>query len=318
MRDHKNVIAICSFLLVLATVIPSTHAQTPLDRQIDSLFVIASSGEVKYRDMVEPAIEEIAALGRPAVPRLIDKFTTKSARERLTIINILKKIGSPAVPDLVAALNRTDPLVVQRVCWALGDIKDSTAVPGLIAVSGHDSWQVRDQAIGALGKIGDNRADRTVVAALDDSVSQVRKSASVAVGRLGINDAAAKLVSHLGDSFYGARLTALESLLELDTAVVYGVLADSIHSTDTLVGDLACDALGRIGTDFAIEHLRWQTRSDRPARRARAAIALINSDPYNRCGYHNELVAGETDPIVLLQILSALNDARKQQEVEAR
>ncbi len=318
MIDRKYVIAVCSTVIMLVGMVPQSRGQGSLERRIDSLFVIASSGEVKYRDMVEPAIDSIAALGAPAVPHLIDKFTTKSARERLTIIAILKEIGSPAVPDLVAALKRSDGLVVQRVCWALGDIKDSTAVPGLIGVVRHPRWQVRDQAVGALGKIGDGRANKAVVTALTDPVDQVRKAATVAVGRLGINEAAPELVSMLGDPFYGARLTALESLLRLDTNTVYEILTDSVHSTDTLVGDLSCAAFGQIGSDFAIEQLRWQSKSQRPARRARAAVALIDADPLNRCGYHNELVSNEQDPTVLLQILSAIHDAQQRQAVEAQ
>jgi len=315
---HKYVIAILLTFCILGAMVPASHAQTSLERKIDSLFVIASSGEVKYRDMVEPAIDSIAAIGQPAVPHLIDKFMTKSARERHTIINILKKIGSPAVPDLVQALKRPDGLIVQRVCWALGDIKDSTAVPGLIEVVRHPRWQVRDQAVGALGKIGDRRADNAVLTALTDRVDQVRKAATVAIGRLGINDAAARLVGMLGDPFYGARHTALESLLRLDTGTVYEVLTDSLYSSDTLVGDMACIALGKIGSDFAIEHLRWQSSADRPARRGHAAVALITADPLNRCGYHNELVANEQDPTVLLQIVSAIHDAKKQQAVDAQ
>jgi hypothetical protein len=132
-------------LILVLTVVPlfGQAQETVLQRELDSLFVIASSGELRFREMVEPTIEKIAELGAPAVPLLIDKFTTKSARERLTIINILKKIGPDAVPDLIAALDRTNGLVVQRVCWALGDIGDTSATEHLIRSYGHGRWQVR-------------------------------------------------------------------------------------------------------------------------------------------------------------------------------
>ncbi|MCK4460786.1 MAG: HEAT repeat domain-containing protein, partial [candidate division Zixibacteria bacterium] len=103
-------------------------------KKFDSLFIIASSGGVQFREMVEPAKDSIAAMGEDVVPWLIDKFTTKSARDRWTIIHVLKRIGSPAVPYLVRALKRSDGLVVQRVCWALGDIADSAAVDPLVEV----------------------------------------------------------------------------------------------------------------------------------------------------------------------------------------
>ncbi|MDF1546080.1 MAG: HEAT repeat domain-containing protein, partial [bacterium] len=125
----KYVIPTSLLILVLACMIAaSSQAQTVPNSIVDSIFVIASSGEIKYRDQVQPAIDSLAALGAEISPHLIDKFTTKSARERLTIIQIFKKIGSPSLPYLIPALSRPEPLVVQRVCWALGDVGDTAAV----------------------------------------------------------------------------------------------------------------------------------------------------------------------------------------------
>ncbi|MGD8605242.1 MAG: hypothetical protein PVF49_11795, partial [Anaerolineales bacterium] len=49
-----------------------TERTTParLEKKLDSLFIIASSGEVRYRDMNEPAMDSIAAYGVDAVPFL--------------------------------------------------------------------------------------------------------------------------------------------------------------------------------------------------------------------------------------------------------
>ncbi|RME20715.1 MAG: hypothetical protein D6800_12870, partial [Candidatus Zixiibacteriota bacterium] len=130
MTTVRNVIAtfVLSAILVAMCPVLTVYAQPNLKHKIDSLFIIASSGEVQYRDQNEPAMDAIAALGAPAVPYLIDKFTTKSARERWTVIWILQRIGSAAVPDLVKALGGDDPLVVRRIAWALGDIKDTASV----------------------------------------------------------------------------------------------------------------------------------------------------------------------------------------------
>jgi HEAT repeat protein len=182
-------ILVISTLLAITFVASSLMAQSDpatqaMKKKVDSLFVIASSGELKYRDKVEPAIEAIAKIGVPAAPHLIDKFTTNSARERLTIINILIKIGSPVIPDLVTALSRKEWLVVKRVCWALGDIKDKSAVKPLTQVANHRNWQVREYCIGALGKIGGDEGLSTILAAFDDSLGQVRKAAAYATGEI--------------------------------------------------------------------------------------------------------------------------------------
>ena len=307
----KCMIALPLLVLISAmTVVPvfGQAQETVLQRELDSLFVIASSGELRFREMVEPAIEKIAGLGAPVVPLLIDKFTTKSARERLTIINILKKIGLDAVPDLVAALDRTNGLVVQRVCWALGDIGDTSATVHLIRSYGHGRWQVRDQAIGALGKTGDMRAEEVILEALADSIGQVRKAAAVAAGKLKITSAVDLLITRLGDSFYGARMSAVAALLALDTITVVSRLGDSFNSESKLVGDLACYVLGQLGNDEAMEILLGQVRSPNVNRRTHAALAIIAADPYDNCGYHRFFLEQESDRLARIKISSALAD----------
>lgn len=303
----------CCLLLVVGVLAGSVAAEPPdeLEARIDSLFVIASSGEVRYRDMNEPAMDSIAALGEAAVPFLVDKFTTKSARERWTIIWILQRIGSPAVPHLVGALDRPDGLVVQRICWALGDIGDSAAVDPLIGVTDHERWQVREQAIEALGKIGSKRADDAVMKGLADTIGQVRKAAVVAAGRLTILEAAPLLVHRLGDDFYGARLAAVDALLKLDTALVLEVLVDSVTSAAGLAGDLGCHVLGEIGTDTALEVLKNQALSGSDQkRRVHAAVALVRADPKDNCGYYSRILESHTDRLARLKIESARDTSR--------
>ena len=293
-----------AFITVMAAS-PADSAQT-VRQKVDSLFVIASSGEIIYKDLVQPAIDSIAAIGVDAVPPLIDKLNTNSARERLTINNIFKKIGSPAVPLLIEALSLPEDIAVQRVCASLGDLKDSSAVVPLLGVCNHPSWQVREKAADALGKIGDSQAGPAVLAAMSDSIGQVRKAAVVAAGRLDLQDGIAQLVHALGDNFYGARMSAGEVLAAMDTAAVVAALADSIDSGNELVGDLACQVLGKLGTDLATDVLFAQSHSADPDRRAHAAVALILGDPEDHCGYRQQILEQETDRLVKLKILSAI------------
>ncbi len=306
---ERNVILTVALAAVLltGTVSAGMLATGELEQRIDSLFVIASSGEVRFRDQNEPAMDSIAALGAPAVPYLIDRFTTRSARERWTVIWILQRIGSPAVPDLVQALRRSDGLVVQRVCWALGDIKDTMAVEPLIQVCSHPRWQVREQAIGALGKIADIRGGSAAINGLADSIGQVRKAAAVTCGKLKLHQSIRKLAHVLGDDFYGARLSAAASLLKLDTNAVVATLADSVRSANRLVGNIACDVLGENGTDDAMLILLGETGSDNPDRRAHAAVALVKADPHDNCGFRKQVIDRETDRLVLLKIQSAID-----------
>lgn len=306
---------VISFLtvFVILQIVESVAAQSLLQKKVDSIFVIASSGELRYRDLVQPAIDSLAALGTGAVPLLVDKFITYSARERLTIINILKKIGSPAVPHLTASLGRPEPLVVARICWALGDIGDPAAIQPLVDVCGHSSWWVREKAIDGLGKIGDTGGGETVLQSLDDSVGQVRKAAVVAAGRLKLTTGIERLVFALGDNFYGARLSAIDVLGKMDTCRVLEVLADSISSENSLIGNNGCRVLGNMGTDAALEILLTQTESDQADRRGHAAVALISADPFDLCGYRQRIIESETDRLTLLKIQSAIRKTRDDQ-----
>lgn len=310
---NKKFIFVIFFLLVT----PKLFAGEITEKYVDSLFVIASSGELKYRDLVDPAIDQLASMGSEIVPHLVDKFTTKSARERLTIINILKKIGKEAVPYLISSLKNPNGLVVQRVCWALGDIKDSSAVEPLIEVTTHPRWQVRDEALGALGDIQDSKADDAVLYGLQDSVGQVRKSAAVSAGKLKILESTNVLIGRLGDSFYGARMSAEEALLKLDTSFVIDNLADSIHSNNHLVGGLSCDLLGKLSTDRAVEILYDNLQSSEEPITTEASLALIQADPKDLCGFRKVILQKVTDRLSLEKIESAIqavDDEKKEPE----
>lgn len=302
---RQYVIAMMGLGVLLLCMVTPSAASTVIEQKFDSLFMIASSGAVQFREMVEPAKDSIAAMGVEVVPYLIDKFTTKSARERWSVIHILKRIGSPAVPLLVQALKRTDGLVVQRVCWALGDIADSAAVDPLIEIRHHPRWQVRDQAIGALGKIGDHAAASVVVEALVDSIGQVRKAAAVSCGKLTANSGIAKLVHLLADDFYGARLSAEHSLLNLDTTEVVAALIDSIEASHPLIGSLSCRILGRLGTSRCIAVLLNQAQSPDPGRRAHAVLALTVAAGDNGSRIAEFFAEREPDRLARLKMISA-------------
>ena len=300
----------CIFGLILLIAAVSLSAPIDPDTQklynkIDSLFVIASSGELKYRDKVEPAIGAIARLGVPAVPHLIDKLTTNSARERLTLIQIMVNIGRPAVPKLVEALGRPEWLVVQRVCWTLGDIGDPGAIEPLKQVSYNPNWQVREYSIRAIGKIGNTAGVPSVIKAFSDSVGQVRKAAAFASGEIKDDAALQPLVKALGDDFYGARFEAMEALLHFDTANVVAALKEAIVNASNIQANLICQTLGKIGTSDALNVLTAQLESSKIEQRTYAAVAIMTADPNDLCGFYDRIQKKIIDRLALVQIESA-------------
>lgn len=293
-------------VLVSMSAAASDPAQEAHRKKFDSLFIIASAGEVKFQQMVKPAEDSIAAMGLNVVPFMIDLLDTKSPRERNAIVNIMKKIGPPAIPQLATALKLPKGLAVERACMALGEIADTSSVPALNSVARHPRWRVREETLTALGKIGDLRAKEVIIGALSDSIGLVRKAAVVADGKLKLRESAAELVHMLGDDFYGARMTAAEALLKLDTPTVVQLVSDSMNSENPLVGNLGCYVLGKLATQNALEELLYQTQAGSPDRRSHAGEALIKADPKDNTGYQAACLPFETERLVLLKVQSAI------------
>jgi HEAT repeat protein len=315
MNVSKVIVALTMSAILAVAAIPATAAQNLVDKRVDSLFAIAASGSVKFKDMVQPAIDSTAAMGVNAVPRLLEKLATKSPRERVTLVAILKKIGSPAVPGLLTSLKLGEGLAVERAAYSLGDTGDSSAVDGLLAAAGHERWQVREQVIGALGKLHSHRADNAVMNAFNDSIPLVRKSAAVSSGQLKIAGSIPLLVHLLGDPFYGARMPASLALFALDTTTVIKALADSIKSDNLMIGNLACWVLGRMHKPEATALLVEQANSTIAERRSHAACALVEADAKQNAAFIETYRKSEADSLALLRFESAIEAASHVQPV---
>lgn len=295
-------------IICLFTYVDLSAASPPItatEKKVDSLFILASSGELKYRDLVTPAKDSLAAMGKSAVPRLIEKFDTQVARERHAIDEILVKIGAVAVPYLIKTMADADGEKTSRICYTLGNIKDSSAVESLVGVASDSDWRVRSSAVEALGKIKDDRADKAVAGALTDNDAAVRKSAAVACGQLKIAEAIPHLVHMLSDDFYGARMCASETLVGFGETAI-GPITDSLNSPDELLGNLGCTTLGMIGGDSAAVILGLQIGSPSPIRRALAVEGIYHSGSHSACGFVEILAQMEKDPMVLFFIKRAI------------
>ena len=302
MNSRRNiVITIAAFLFICQAVSAVDDPVTTLEKRIDSIFVIASSAELKYRDMVEPAKDSIAAIGAAAVPRLVELFKSHTAREKRSVENILKKIGFAAMPYLRKSLLLDDYRQVSRINYTIGEMKDSSAVTDLIHIASHEHWQVRSSCASALGKIGDKAADVTITIMLSGSVETVRKSAAVAAGRLLVETAIDQLVHMLGDDYYGPRMCAADALVKIGHKSIKPII-DSLDSENSMVGDLGCSTLGNIGGNVAAIGVGSQMQSKDVARRVLAVKAVFQSNSSLACGLVELLKETETDPIVLFYI----------------
>jgi HEAT repeat protein len=127
------------------------------------------------------------ALGRLNDPRAVMPLRgllqdpVKTVREEASAA--LVAIGRPAVPPLIESLAHPDWMVRLRAVESLKMIRPPEAVPALIALGFHDpDSAVREDAVRALGVIGDKRA----VEPLITIVTQQPRFRLVAIEALGV------------------------------------------------------------------------------------------------------------------------------------
>lgn len=276
-RSHALIVFLCLLLIVGWSPAQSADA---LKQKVDSLFIVATSGELKYRDLVGPAEDSLAALGTAGVPYLIAKLGTTDARERVGLENIFKKIGKPAVPLLNQALLATDSLQLARVGLMLNFMPDTSSVVNLLKVVKHPYYWVRYETIRVLGKIGDRRTTPTIKDALSDSNEIVRTAAAVSCGKIKDPFVIPFLMIALQDDYYGVRMSAMEALQNFGCGDKSGNYDFFNQFVDTRLG-FVCFLWAIAGDDCNIDTSRlmeYFTNPD-PFVRALALKAVWRREP---------------------------------------
>lgn len=283
-----------------------------LKERVDSLFIKACGGLEKYRDFAEPSKEALIEMGEEAVPYLLHKLDTQSAREKWTLIDIVSKIGEPAVIPLIEYLKSDNKDEVKLASRILGDIKDKRAVSPLIELLDKEDFNIRGYACESLGKIGDTTAFTDVSSCLKDSVEVVRKSAAVALGKMKESRAVPHLIEGLSDPHFSVRMTSASSLVEIGEPSVkplIGLLslsADPMGPADTMAVFLAIESLGKLKDKRALRPLIEKLEDDDWATRAFVVEALGEIGDKKGIKAIRNLKKRETHPFVSKKIEEVL------------
>lgn len=289
-------------LILIATGNGSAWATPSDSARVDSLFVYASSGSVRFRDMVQPAKDSLIAMGEKAAPWLARKLDATDARERLTLAQLFEGIGAVAVPYVTPYLDSAGEYMPKNAARCLGKIDDSSATPALITQLDHKEYSVRSEVATALGMIADGRATQPLLDQLSDEPDpEVRKSAVVALGRIGDPAAAEALIDAFDDPFFGVRQTAIlaiGNLKEPPTAKV----ADAVHMNSGIARHAAIVALGQCDTELAHGILLDMLNSPDPMIRGFALEGLSVDSAEEDLAVVAGRLSGESDPFVLAQL----------------
>ncbi len=285
----------------------NVRAEKSIADRIDSMFVIASSLDIKYKDQVEPARDSIAALGVEAVPHLIEMLGTPHGRERAALEDIFRKIGTPAVPLLNSALLTTDSLRLSRVATILYFFPDTSSVTNLLEVAHNPYYSARYQIIRALGAIGDWRAVPAIRGAMKDSIELVRTIASVSAGRLKDPALMPELLRALNDDYYGVRMSAHEALDKFDCPEKTAFIAENLAVATLDAQEHLLTIMAEDTCRYDLQIIKPFLNYAEPLKKSLALRAAYRIDPNFVSGYISKM-PDTTASFILRQTIRELTN----------
>jgi hypothetical protein len=295
-----RILLVCCLLTGLA----SADERSEIEKRIDDLFIKASNPEAHHQHLVDPSREELAAMGDTAIPRLVLKLSTDDAREKHALANIFKRIGSPAVPALIEALDTEHLDQLRNTARCLGEIGDKSATHALLGLFGHDNHTVRSGAVTAVGRCHDSSAVSDCIVMLQDKTEPVRKSAAVALGRIADSRAASSLIEVLDDSHFSVRMSSVRALTAIGDPACESLIA-SVDSMSQTASYLAYEVWAASEYRPARKILEQATNAENKFRRGFAILALAAVDPGKAEKRIKKMLKTETDLFVLSRIHAA-------------
>lgn len=137
----------------------------------------------KLKNPVEVrALEQIDALGERAAPCLVEDLLPRTGISREVGVELLGRIGAPALPDLTPSLRSGDAKVRRTAIRAVAAMAPEPAVLGALRVAAADGdFGVRGEATAALVRGTGDDVERVRRAVTDDPDSFVRRKAAAAL-----------------------------------------------------------------------------------------------------------------------------------------
>jgi HEAT repeat protein len=271
---------------------PDTSAPTAADELVANLVGEDLSSSFKMHVVRQtPAVQAAGALIKmkdDAVPALAKALEWKDVLQRLNVVFVLDRIGTPAtIPALIHALSDESPKVRALSVAHLPVWTDEKARTAAMNALKDEDGKVRKAAAGAFefdmrrrdrrSETGpDNNIRYTVASAilplLDDP--DTRYAAARALGTIGMNVAAKPLAKALAEDTGSVRTVILEAIGQLgDKQVTLDVLP-FLQDKDALIRPYAARTLGELADIRATLALVRASSDPQADLRGAAAAAL--------------------------------------------
>jgi hypothetical protein len=157
---------------------------------INALMDVAMRDYERPRRRYQVATAAVAAMGRPALPRMLELFTTAESHaidsRWYFSAETLSQMGTSTVDPLIPLVKHPTEEVRRRATWILAFVhfRDPRVFPVLMEGLKSEDQEVRmDSAVG-LGRIRDHRAADALLLALNSRFSGARETAAGALGAI--------------------------------------------------------------------------------------------------------------------------------------
>jgi hypothetical protein len=203
--------------------------------------------------------------------------------DRIVRVNAAKLVATQPnagdFPEIVRALEDSDPEVRRDCARALGQLANPSALKPLFRLLSDDNWFVRAEAATALGKIGDARAIGWLIQLLGDTDGYVRYSATGALYDLASASSHPLLLRALALTAPADRFGIAVALARLHDPAALAPLGNAVKNNDVEIRRRAAQALGECGLVEGTNALALFLMDPEPAVReqAREAIGRINT-----------------------------------------
>ncbi|XZN98176.1 MAG: HEAT repeat domain-containing protein [Microcoleus sp.] len=217
-------------LLIRSAAAESVSAPKASSKEISSLIEKLKSNDEKELDA---AIEKLVKIGEPAIPDLIEALQDKNLLVRRSVTHVLQRNGGRAIPGLVKALKDSDVKVRRNSVNVLKTIVGKRFLP-----------EQSSEAKNAVPQL---------IPLLKDSDAEVRNTAASALGSMGAEAkiAVPQLILLLKDSDAGVRRSAAYALGEIGAEAKTAVpqLIPLLKDSDAYVRSNTAFALRSIGAE---------------------------------------------------------------------
>jgi HEAT repeat protein len=161
---------------------------------------------------------------------------------------------TPAIDDLLEALEDIDDATREEAAKALAELADSTTLEPLLQACADDFWSVRTLAGWAVAKIGGPKAVEALIGLFNDPIMEVRNEAVAAMAYLG-EPTVERLIQALKDERWRVREHAAKACGEIKDPRAVDPLIAACRDRDGAVKSAAAEALGKLRTEKAVPAL---------------------------------------------------------------